>query len=185
MLQLFKELNIEDRLQWKSHSMIFNQQDEPGTYSQVSRSASSVNGGGDPGQQRHAHLAREISFGLGLVPAMLRGQGYVEECDKYSWTEWLRVRNIPERVNDEVFLAMSKALNLSIPMKLRHGCAHSTQPFLQKRTAPRWRSSMGAAGRFCQPVVEHIESLGGGAPHSPREIKPMPMVRWRRSTSVA
>ena len=33
MLQLFKELNIEDRLQWKSHSMIFNQQDEPGTYS--------------------------------------------------------------------------------------------------------------------------------------------------------
>ena len=33
MLQLFKELDIEDRLQWKSHSMIFNQQSEPGTYS--------------------------------------------------------------------------------------------------------------------------------------------------------
>ncbi len=33
MLQLFKELNIEDRLQWKSHSMIFNQPEEPGTYS--------------------------------------------------------------------------------------------------------------------------------------------------------
>ena len=25
MLQLFKELDIEDRLHWKSHSMIFNQ----------------------------------------------------------------------------------------------------------------------------------------------------------------
>ena len=25
MLQLFKELDIEDRLQWKSHSMLFNQ----------------------------------------------------------------------------------------------------------------------------------------------------------------
>jgi len=33
MLQLFKELDIEDRLQWKSHSMIFNQPEEPGTYS--------------------------------------------------------------------------------------------------------------------------------------------------------
>ena len=29
----FKELDIEDRLQWKSHSMIFNQPSEPGTYS--------------------------------------------------------------------------------------------------------------------------------------------------------
>ncbi|NDC34944.1 MAG: 15-cis-phytoene desaturase, partial [Synechococcaceae bacterium WB9_2_112] len=27
MRQLFKELDIEDRLQWKSHSMIFNQKE--------------------------------------------------------------------------------------------------------------------------------------------------------------
>jgi len=33
MLQLFKELGIEDRLQWKEHTMIFNQPDAPGTYS--------------------------------------------------------------------------------------------------------------------------------------------------------
>ena len=33
MRQLFKELDIEDRLQWKSHSMIFNQKETPGTYS--------------------------------------------------------------------------------------------------------------------------------------------------------
>ena len=33
MLQLFAELGIEDRLQWKEHSMIFNQPDSPGTYS--------------------------------------------------------------------------------------------------------------------------------------------------------
>ncbi len=28
MLQLFRELKIEDRLQWKSHSMIFNQPED-------------------------------------------------------------------------------------------------------------------------------------------------------------
>ena len=33
MLQLFQELGIEDRLQWKEHSMIFNQPEKPGTYS--------------------------------------------------------------------------------------------------------------------------------------------------------
>jgi 15-cis-phytoene desaturase len=33
MRRLFAELGIEDRLQWKSHSMIFNCRDKPGTYS--------------------------------------------------------------------------------------------------------------------------------------------------------
>lgn len=33
MLRLFKELEIEDRLQWKEHTMIFNQPEKPGTYS--------------------------------------------------------------------------------------------------------------------------------------------------------
>ena len=33
MRQLFAELGIEDRLQWKSHAMIFNQKQAPGAYS--------------------------------------------------------------------------------------------------------------------------------------------------------
>lgn len=33
MLQLMGELNILDRLQWKQHSLIFNQPEKPGTYS--------------------------------------------------------------------------------------------------------------------------------------------------------
>ena len=32
-MSLFKELNIEDRLQWKSHSMIFARPDAPGEFS--------------------------------------------------------------------------------------------------------------------------------------------------------
>ena len=118
MLQLFKELNIEDRLQWKSHSMIFNQPDEPGTYSRFDFPdlPAPVNGvAAILGNNDMLNWPEKISFGLGLVPAMLRGQGYVEECDKYSWTEWLRIHNIPERVNDEVFIAMSKALNFIDP----------------------------------------------------------------------
>ena len=33
MMHLFKELNIEDRLQWKQHSMIFAMPDAPGEFS--------------------------------------------------------------------------------------------------------------------------------------------------------
>ena len=32
MMNLFKELDIEDRLQWKKHSMIFAMQDFPGEF---------------------------------------------------------------------------------------------------------------------------------------------------------
>ena len=33
MMNIFRELNIEDRLQWKEHSMIFAMPDSPGEFS--------------------------------------------------------------------------------------------------------------------------------------------------------
>jgi uncharacterized protein with NAD-binding domain and iron-sulfur cluster len=118
MRQLFAELHIEDRLQWKSHAMIFNQKENPGTYSRFDfpEIPAPFNGvAAILGNNDMLTWPEKIAFGLGLVPAMLRGQQYVEECDQYSWTEWLRLHNIPERVNDEVFIAMAKALNFIDP----------------------------------------------------------------------
>ena len=49
-----------------------------------SRSAGQINGvAAILGNNDMLTWPEKISFGLGLVPAMLRGQGYVEECDKY------------------------------------------------------------------------------------------------------
>ena len=118
MRQLFKELDIEDRLQWKSHSMIFNQMETPGTYSRFDFPDIPAPFNGLAAILSNNDLLtwpEKIAVGMGLVPAILRGQRYVEECDKYSWTEWLRLHNIPERVNDEVFIAMAKALNFIDP----------------------------------------------------------------------
>jgi uncharacterized protein with NAD-binding domain and iron-sulfur cluster len=42
-------------------------------------------------------------------------QKYVEEQDKYTVTEWMKKQNVPMRVNDEVFIAMAKALNFIDP----------------------------------------------------------------------
>ena len=166
MLQLFKELNIEERLQWKSHSMIFNQPEEPGTYSRFDFPdlPAPVNGvAAILGNNDMLTWPEKISFGLGLVPAMLRGQGYVEECDKYSWTEWLRIHNIPERVNDEVFIAMSKALNFIDPDEISATVVLTAlNRFLQEKNGSQMAFLDGAPPeRLCQPMVDHIETLGG------------------------
>jgi 15-cis-phytoene desaturase len=166
MLQLFAELGIEDRLQWKSHSMIFNQPDEPGTYSRFDFPdlPAPLNGvAAILGNNDMLTWPEKISFGLGLVPAMLRGQQYVEECDKYSWTEWLRLHNIPERVNDEVFIAMSKALNFINPDEISSTVLLTAlNRFLQEKRGSTMAFLDGnPPQRLCQPIVEHIEARGG------------------------
>ena len=166
MLQLLKELDIEDRLQWKSHSMIFNQPEEPGTYSRFDFPdlPAPINGvAAILSNNDMLSWSEKISFGLGLIPAMLRGQNYVEDCDKYSWTEWLKKQNIPERVNDEVFIAMSKALNFIGPDEISSTVLLTAlNRFLQEKNGSKMAFLDGAPPeRLCQPIVDHIKASGG------------------------
>ena len=166
MLKLFQELKIEDRLQWKSHSMIFNQPEEPGTYScfDFPDLPAPINGvAAILGNNDMLSWSEKISFGLGLIPAMLRGQEYVEECDKYSWSDWLKKQNIPSRVNDEVFIAMSKALNFIGPDEISSTVLLTAlNRFLQEKNGSKMAFLDGAPPeRLCQPIVDHIRNLGG------------------------
>ncbi|QFZ91890.2 15-cis-phytoene desaturase [Synechococcus elongatus] len=166
MLQLFKELDIEDRLQWKSHSMIFNQPTKPGTYSRFDFPdiPAPINGvAAILGNNDMLTWEEKIKFGLGLLPAMIRGQSYVEEMDQYSWTEWLRKQNIPERVNDEVFIAMAKALNFIDPDEISATVVLTAlNRFLQEKKGSMMAFLDGAPPeRLCQPIVEHVQARGG------------------------
>ncbi len=166
MLQLFNELGIEDRLQWKSHSMIFNQPDEPGTYSRFDFPDLPAPVNGIAAILKNNDMLtwpEKISFGIGLIPAMLRGQSYVEECDNLSWSEWLRKQNIPERVNKEVFIAMSKALNFINPDEISSTVILTAlNRFLQEKNGSKMAFLDGApTERLCQPIVDHIKSLSG------------------------
>ncbi|WP_338462768.1 15-cis-phytoene desaturase [Synechococcus elongatus IITB7] len=166
MLQLFKELDIEDRLQWKSHSMIFNQPTKPGTYSRFDFPdiPAPINGvAAILGNNDMLTWEEKIKFGLGLLPAMIRGQSYVEEMDQYSWTEWLRKQNIPERVNDEVFIAMAKALNFINPDEISATVVLTAlNRFLQEKKGSMMAFLDGAPPeRLCQPIVEHVQARGG------------------------
>jgi uncharacterized protein with NAD-binding domain and iron-sulfur cluster len=97
------------------------------------------------------------------VPAMLRGQQYVEECDQYSWTEWLRLHNIPERVNDEVFIAMAKALNFIDPDEISSTVVLTAlNRFLQESDGSKMAFLDGnPPQRLCQPIVDYVTERGG------------------------
>ena len=47
-----------------------------------------------------------------------QGQPYVEAQDHLSTTDWMKKQGVPDRVNEEVFIAMAKALNFIDPWEL-------------------------------------------------------------------
>jgi 15-cis-phytoene desaturase len=166
MLQMFKELDIEDRLQWKEHSMIFNQPSKPGTYSRFDFPDLPAPINGIVAILRNNDMLtwnEKIRFGIGLIPAIIKGQKYVEDMDKYSWTEWLQKHGIPERVNEEVFIAMTKSLNFIGPDELSATVILTAlNRFLQEKNGSKMAFLDGSpTERLCQPMVDYITERGG------------------------
>jgi 15-cis-phytoene desaturase len=166
LLQLFKELGIEDRLQWKEHTMIFNQPEKPGTYSRFDFPDLPAPINGVIAILRNNDMltwAEKIRFGLGLIPAMIQGQSYVEEMDQYSWSEWMQKQNIPPRIEKEVFIAMSKALNFINPDEISATILLTAlNRFLQEKKGSTMAFLDGSpTERLCEPIVEYITKGGG------------------------
>lgn len=166
MLQLFKELGIEDRLQWKAHTMIMNQPDQPGVYSRFDFPDIPAPWNGIVAILRNNNMLtweEKIKFGLGLLPVMVQGQSYVEEMDQYSWTQWLQKHGIPERVNDEIFIAMAKSLNFIGPDDISSTVILTAMNrFLQERYGSKMAFLDGSpTERLCQPLVDYITAKGG------------------------
>lgn len=166
ILQLMAEVGIADRLQWKEHTMIFNQPDIPGTYSRFDFPDLPSPLNGIVAILRNNDMLtwpEKIRFGLGLIPAMLQGQSYVEDMDRYSFAEWLQRQNVPPRVEKEVFIAMSKALNFIDPDEISATVVLTAlNRFLQEKTGSTMAFLDGAPPeRLCQPLVDYITARGG------------------------
>lgn len=166
-ITLFAELGISDRLQWKKHAMLFA---KPGS---TKREFATFDFPELPAPF-NAVVAilsnpdlltwpEKIRLGLGLIPAYLFGQEYVEEQEGITVQEWMRQRGIPDRVTDEVFLAMSKALNFIPPDKLSMQCVLiALNRFLQETHGSKVAFLDGSpTERLCEPLREYIESRGG------------------------
>lgn len=166
MLQLLAELGISDRLQWKEHTLIFNQPDKPGTLSRfdVPDIPSPLNV--IVSILRNNDMLtwnQKLRFAIGLLPAIVRGQDYVEKMDQYSLLEWLRRQGVGERVNTDIFIAASKALTFLNPDEVSATIPLTAlNRFLQERYGSKIAFLDGSpTERLCQPIVDHIVAGGG------------------------
>lgn len=184
-LNLFEDLHISDRLSWKPHQMWFAQPPDKEGYSKEEGGV----GGGDASPPKNDFsvfdfpsnvpaplnaawailtsdmitLPQKLQLGLGLIPAYLQGQSYVESQEGITVQEWMDRRGIPQSVTDEVFDPMSKALGFIGAKELSMQCVLiALNRFLQETSGSRLAFLDGSpTERLCEPLKDYIEAKGG------------------------
>ncbi|KAI2489938.1 flavin containing amine oxidoreductase [Fragilaria crotonensis] len=167
VMNLFAELDIHDRLQWKIHQMIFAMQELPGeftTFDFIPGIPAPFNFGlAILMNQKMLTLAEKIQTAPPLIPMLIEGQPFIDAQDELSVTEFMRKYGMPERINEEVFIAMAKALDFIDPDKLSMTVVLTAMNrFLNEDNGLQMAFLDGnQPDRVCAPMKEHIEKRGG------------------------
>mmetsp|Transcript_14786 Transcript_14786/g.34203 ORF Transcript_14786/g.34203 Transcript_14786/m.34203 type:complete len:617 (+) Transcript_14786:178-2028(+) len=167
MMNLFDELDIHDRLQWKIHQMIFAMQELPGeftTFDFIPGIPAPFNFGlAILLNQKMLTLGEKIQTAPPLLPMLIEGQSFIDAQDELSVTDFMRKYGMPERINTEVFIAMAKALDFIDPDKLSMTVVLTAMNrFLNEDNGLQMAFLDGnQPDRLCAPMQEHIEARGG------------------------
>jgi 15-cis-phytoene desaturase len=167
MMNLFAELGIHDRLQWKIHQMIFAMQELPGeftTFDFIPGIPAPFNFGlAILMNQKMLTFAEKLQTAPPLIPMLIEGQPFIDAQDELSVTEFMRKYGMPERINEEVFIAMAKALDFIDPDKLSMTVVLTAMNrFLNEDNGLQMAFLDGnQPDRLCAPMREHIEKNGG------------------------
>ena len=166
-MNLFDELGIGDRLQWKEHAMTFAMRDFPGEFTKFNF----PKGVPAPFNMAYAILsndrmlspAEKLRTGAPLVPMLLGGQDYIDAQDELSVQEWMRRNFMPERVREELFIAMGKALDFIDSDKLSMTVILTAMNrFINETHGSKTAFLDGnQPDRLCAPMAEHFVSRGG------------------------
>jgi 15-cis-phytoene desaturase len=94
---------------------------------------------------------------------MLRGQKYVEETDKYTFSQWLKRQGVSDDVQQDIFIAASKSLNFINPDEISAVVLLTAlRAFLQEKNGSKMAFLDGApTERLCQPIVDYVTARGG------------------------
>ena len=60
-------------------------------------------------------LLEKLQTAPPLLPMLIEGQPFIDAQDELSVTQFMRKYGMPERINEEVFIAMAKALDFIDP----------------------------------------------------------------------
>ena len=167
MMNLFKELDIEDRLQWKEHSMTFAMRDYPGEFTKF-RFPEGVPA---PFNMAFAILSNDrmlswtekLQTGVPLLPMLVGGQDYIDAQDELDVATWMKKNSMPQRVRDELFIAMGKALDFIDADKLSMTVILTAMNrFINETHGSKTAFLDGnQPDRLCAPLASHITSRGG------------------------
>lgn len=167
MMNMFAELGIHDRLQWKVHQMIFAMQELPGeftTFDFIPGIPAPFNFGlAILMNQKMLTLGEKIQTAPPLIPMLIEGQPFIDAQDELSVTQFMRKYGMPERINEEVFVAMAKALDFIDPDKLSMTVVLTAMNrFLNESNGLQMAFLDGnQPDRLCEPMKNHIEKKGG------------------------
>lgn len=124
MMNLFEELNIEERLQWKQHRMTFAMQERPGEFTSFEfpdnvpapfNMAAAI-----LSNTEMLTIEEKVRMVPALLPMLTEGQSFIDRQDELSVTEFMDQYGMPRRINDEIFIAMGKALGVHGHAPSRH-----------------------------------------------------------------
>ena len=109
-MNLFEELDIEDRLQWKDHKMTFAMQDLPGEFTSFdfppnvpapfNMAAAILT------NTKMLTIEEKVKMVPGLLPMLIEGQDFIDAQDELSVLEFMEKYGMPDTVNEEIFIAM-------------------------------------------------------------------------------
>lgn len=167
MMNLFEELDIEDRLQWKPHRMTFAMADKPGQFTSFEfpprvpapfNMAAAILTNTDM-----LTLEEKIRMVPGLLPMLLEGQSFIDAQDELSVLQFMQKYGMPDRINEEIFIAMGKALDFIDPDKLSMSVILTAMNrFINEADGSQTAFLDGnQPDRLCQPIVDHVSKRGG------------------------
>merc|ERR1712194_375152 len=113
--------------------------------------------------QKMLTLGEKIQTAPPLLPMLIEGQPFIDAQDELSVTQFMRKYGMPERINEEVFIAMAKALDFIDPDKLSMTVVLTAMNrFLNEDNGLQMAFLDGnQPDRVCAPMKERIESQGG------------------------
>lgn len=65
--------------------------------------------------QKMLTFTEKLQTARPLLPMLLEGQDFIDAQDELSVTDFMRKYGMPDRINEEVFIAMAKALDFIDP----------------------------------------------------------------------
>ncbi|KAH8071392.1 oxidoreductase [Aureococcus anophagefferens] len=167
VLNLFKELDIRDRLQWKAHRMSFAMRERPGEFT----SFEFPEGVPAPLNMAAAILTNTEMLSLvdkirmvpGLLPMLLEGQSFIDEQDELSVLQFMEKYGMPDTINEEIFIAMGKALDFIDPDKLSMTVVLTAMNrFINEADGSQTAFLDGnQPDRVCAPMADRIRDAGG------------------------